>query len=131
MTLEIGLLFLILGVMVTLFLTEKLPVDLTAFAGLSVLLLVGYIGPGQAFRGFSSPAVMTMFSMFILGTALLETGVADKVGGFAYKIVGGGEVPLIVALMLITGLLSAFMPNIAAVAVMMPAVGSIARRAGM
>lgn len=129
MTLEIGLLFLILGVMVTLFLTEKLPVDLTAFAGLSVLLLVGFIGPGQAFRGFSSPAVMTMFSMFILGTALLETGVADRVGGFAYKIVGGGEVPLIVALMLITGLLSAFMPNIAAVAVMMPAVGSIARRA--
>ena len=58
MTLEIGFLFLILAVMVYLFLTEKLPVDLTAFLGLVTLLMAGYLAPDEAFTGFSSPAVI-------------------------------------------------------------------------
>ncbi|MDH3254480.1 MAG: SLC13 family permease [Acidobacteriota bacterium] len=129
MTFEIGFLFALLAVMVYLFLTEKLPVDLTAFLGLMILVFGGFLTPAEAFTGFSSPAVITMLSVFIVGAALLETGVADMIGGRIHKIVGSSEVRLIVVLMLVAGALSAFMNNIAATAVMMPAVASIAQRA--
>ena len=129
MTPEIGFLLLLLIVMVVLFLTEKLAVDLTAFLGLAVLIFAGYVGADEAFTGFASSAVITMLSIFIVSAGLLHTGVADLIGGRIYKLVGGKEVPLIITLMLVAGVLSAFMNNIAATAVLMPAVSSIARRA--
>ncbi len=131
MTFEIAFLFALLGAMVYLFLTEKLPVDLTAFLGLLVLIFGGYLSPTEAFTGFSSPAVITMLSVFIVGAALLETGVADFIGSRVHKIVGDSETRLIAVLMLVAGGLSAFMNNIAATAVMMPAVAAIAARAGL
>ena len=69
MTFQIGFLFAVLAVMVYLFLTEKLPVDLTAFLGLIVLIFAGYVTPAEAFQGFSSSAVITMLSVFIVGAA--------------------------------------------------------------
>lgn len=129
MTFEIGFLFALIVVMVYLFLTEKLPVDLTAFLGLSILIVGGYLTPAEAFTGFASPAVITMLSVFVVGAALLETGVADIIGGRIHTIVGGSETRLILVLMLVAGVLSAFMNNIAATAVLMPAVASIAARA--
>lgn len=131
MTFQIAALFALLAGMVYLFLTEKLPVDLTAFLGLVVLIFAGYVTPGEAFQGFSSPAVITMLSVFILGAALLETGVADTIAAKIHKLVGDSEVRLIVTLMVVAGVLSAFMNNIAATAVLMPAVATLAPRAGL
>ncbi len=131
MTLEIGFLFAVLAVMVYLFLTEKLPVDLTAFLGLTLLILTGYLEPDEAFTGFASTAVITMLAIFIVSAALLRTGVADMVGGRIHGIVGSREVPLIVLFMVVAGVLSAFMNNIAATAVLMPAVASVAKRAAL
>ncbi|MEM7482591.1 MAG: SLC13 family permease [Acidobacteriota bacterium] len=129
MTLEIGFLFVLLAAMVYLFLTEKLPVDLTAFAGLVLLILTGYLQPNEAFTGFASSAVITMLSIFIVSAALLHTGLADMVGARIHRWVGAQEIPLIITLMLIAGVLSAFMNNIAATAVLMPAVAALARQA--
>ena len=131
MTWQIAFLILLLGAMAYLFLTAKLPVDLTAFLGLAILILGGYVGPTEAFSGFASPAVITMLSIFILSAALLYTGIADLVASRIYKLVGSKEIPLIITLMLVSGILSAFMNNIAATAVLMPAVAAIARRAGL
>ncbi len=131
MTLEIGFLFFLLVAMVYLFLTEKLPVDLTAFSGLVILIGAGYLTPEEAFSGFSSPAVITMLSIFMVGGAILHTGLADVVASRIHSLVGSGEVGLIITLMLVAGILSAFMNNIAATAVMMPAVVTIAQRSGL
>jgi di/tricarboxylate transporter len=131
MTLEIGFLFVLLAVMVVLFLTEKLPVDLTAFAGLVVLVFAGYVEPEEAFAGFSSPAVITMLSVFFVSAALQYTGVARALGARIHGVMGSREIPLISAIMLVGGLLSAFMNNIAAAAVLMPAVASLSRQAGV
>ncbi len=131
MTSEIGFLFVLVVVMVYLFLTEKLPVDLTAFLGLVILIFCGYLTAEEAFTGFSSPAVITMLSIFIVSGGLLHTGLADLIGERVHAIVGSHEVPLIVTIMLLAGILSAFMNNIAATAVLMPAVASIARCAGL
>jgi di/tricarboxylate transporter len=131
MTLEIAFLFAVLAGMVYLFLTEKLPIDLTAFLGLVVLLFTGYLEPAQAFSGFSSTAVITMLSIFILSGALDQTGIADMAGRRVHRMCGAREIPLMITIMLVAGLLSAFANNIAATAVLMPAVASIAYRAGM
>ena len=131
MTLEIAVLFTLLSVMAYFFFTEKLPIELTAFAGLLVLVLGGFVGVDEAFTGFSSPVVITMLSIFFLSAALLHTGVADMIGARAQNLFGNREVTQIVAIMLISGALSAFMNNIAAAAVLLPAVGSIARRTGI
>ena len=131
MTWEIVFLFLLLASMVFLFFTEKLPLDLTAFLGLTILVLAGYLTAEEAFTGFSSPAVITMLAIFIVSGALFHTGLGDLMGGAIHSLVGDHEVRLIVILMLVAGLLSAFMNNIAATAVLMPGVASIARRSGV
>ncbi len=129
MTLEIGILFALLVVMVVLFLTEKLPIDLTAFAGLVLLVFLGYVTADEAFQGFASPAVITMLSIFVVSGALQRTGVADVVGEWGHRVLGNRESVLILAIMALAGVLSAFMNNIAATAVLMPAVAAIARQA--
>ena len=72
-----------------------------------------------------------MLAIFIISGALQSTGVADVVGRKVHSLLGGREVPLIITIMLVAGGLSAFMNNIAATAVLMPAVASIAHRAGL
>ncbi|MEW5978487.1 MAG: SLC13 family permease [Acidobacteriota bacterium] len=131
MTVGIAFLFLILAAMVYLFLTEKLPVDLTAFLGLVVLIFAGYLSPEEAFTGFASPAVITMLSIFIVSGSLLHTGLADMIGSRIHGWVGSRPIALIVTVMMVAGVLSAFMNNIAATAVLMPAVASIALRASI
>ena len=131
MTLEIGFLFAIIAVMIYFFLTEKLPVELTAFTGLAILALTGYVEPNEAFQGFASPAVITMLSVFFVSAALLRTGVADSAAGAIHKLVGPREKLLTVFLMLVAGLLSAFMNNVAATAVLMPAVASLSKQMGI
>ena len=131
MNLEIAFLLVIIIGMVVLFLTEKLPIDLTAFLGLVILVITGYVAADQAFTGFASSAVITMLSIFIVSGALMNAGVADFVAVWIYKWVGGREIPLMITIMLTAGILSAFMNNIAATAVLMPAVASLCRRAGM
>lgn len=131
MTVEISFLYALLVGMVYLFVTEKLPVELTAFTGLLILVAGGYVGTDEAFSGFSSPAVITMFSIFFISTGLRQTGVAEVVGRRISGLARGSEARLIVLIMLSAAALSAFMFNVAAVAVMMPAVAAMARHAGL
>ena len=126
---EIAFLFVLLAAMVYLFMTERIPVDLTAFSALVILVLTGYLTADEAFTGFASSAVITMLSIFMVSAALLETGIADLVGRRAHTLLGSREVPLIATIMLVAGVLSAFMNNIAATAVLMPAVATLAKRA--
>ncbi len=131
MTIEIAFLLVILLGMIVLFLTEKLPIDLTAFIGLVILIFTGYIAVDQAFSGFASSAVITMLSIFIVSASLMKAGVADIAAEWIHRFVGGREIPLLITIMVTAGVLSAFMNNIAATAVLMPAVASLARRAGI
>lgn len=131
MTLGIAFLIIVIVAMVYLFLTEKLPIDLTAFLGLVILVFTGYVTPAQAFTGFSSSAVITMLAIFIVSAGLMNSGVADVAAAWIHKLVGDNEILLLITLMLTVGILSAFMNNIAATAVMMPAVASLAKRIGI
>ncbi len=102
--------------------------DVTALLILSVLALSGLITPSDAVSGFSNPAVITIWAMFILGAGLTRTNVAYQLGSLVIKYSGKGEARLIIMIMLVSGLLSAFMNNIGVAAIMLPVVMSVARR---
>jgi di/tricarboxylate transporter len=128
MTTENILVLAILGVSVILFVSERLRVDLVAMLVLITLSLTGLVTPEEAFEGFSSPAVVTVWSVYIVSGALFRTGVADVLARFMLRIAGTSYVRILLTIMLTVGLMSSFMNNIGAVAVLLPAVVSVARR---
>lgn len=129
MTPEIGLTLLIILGAVVLFATEKLRVDLIALLVLLTLSLTGLVTAQQAFDGFANPAVITVWAVYIVSGGLFKTGVADILGAQIVRLAGDSEPRLVAVIMLTCGVMSAFMNNIGATAVLLPAVFSIARQA--
>ncbi len=130
MTFEIGLVLAILVGGVVLFVTEWLRVDVVALLVLVALALTGLVSPEQALSGFSNPAVITVWAVFILSGGLSHTGVAGLIGRHVLRLAGSGEVRLIVVIMLTSAVLSAFMNNVGVAALLLPVVMDISRRTG-
>lgn len=128
LTLDNILVLLILVSAVILFITEKLRVDVVAMLVLLALVATGLVTLEQAFSGFASPAVVTVWAVFIISAALSISGVADWIAQAMLHLVGQSEKRLLVVLMGTVGVMSAFMNNIGAVAILMPAVISIGRQ---
>jgi di/tricarboxylate transporter len=127
LTVENILILSILAGAIILFVTEKLRVDVVAMIVLAALVLTGLITSEEAFSGFASPAVVTVWAVFIVSGGLTRSGVADSIARFLVRIAGKNPARLTVIIMLGVGLMSAFMNNIGAVAILMPAVVSVAR----
>ena len=108
--------------------TEKLRVDVVALLVLIVVGLTGLVGPKEVFAGFSNSAVITVWAVYIVSGGLFKTGVADILGKFILRISGHSEARLITVIMLTCGLMSAFMNNVGATAMLMPAVVSVAKQ---
>ncbi|RMG92715.1 MAG: TRAP transporter large permease subunit [Chloroflexi bacterium] len=129
MTGEMTLVLIILGIAIVLFASERLRVDLISMMVLLTLLLTGILSTEEAFSGFSSPAVITVWAIYIVSAGLMRTGVADFIGQRILQVAGTGEKRLIGVIMVTVGGMSAFMNNIGATAVLLPAVINIGRRA--
>jgi di/tricarboxylate transporter len=127
-TREIALVLTVLGIAIVLFASEKLRVDVVSMLVLLSLLVLGLIDVDDAFAGFSSPAVVTVWAIYIVSAGLFRTGVADFIGQRILSVAGTEEPRLIGTIMLTVGTMSAFMNNIGATAVLLPAISSIARR---
>ncbi len=128
MTYEIALVLGILGVALVLFITEVLRMDLVALLVLVALAITGLVDTESAIAGFSNPAVITVWAMFILSDGLTRTGIADILGTLVIRIAGKQEFVLIVVIMLVSGGLSTFMNNIGVAALMLPVVMDVVRR---
>ena len=128
MTSEIILTLTILGVVMLLFITEWLRADLVALLTLSVLAVTGLVNVEEALSGFSNPAVITVWAVFILSAGLSRTGVAAWMGRQVLRLGGGGEIRMLVVLMTISAILSGFMNNVGVAALMLPVVLDICRR---
>lgn len=131
MTLEIVLVLLILAACLVLFVTEWIRLDLVALLVLCALVMLGLVSPVQAISGFSNPAVITVWAMFIMSEGLTRAGIADRIGQQVMRLSGRSEARMIIALMLVAGVLSAFMNNIGVAALMLPVAIEMARRAGV
>jgi di/tricarboxylate transporter len=118
----------VLIIMVYLFLTEKLPIDYTALSVLVVFSILGYVTPKEAFSGFSSPTVIMIMSCYVLGAALKYSGVADYLARLVYRFARQSEILNIIAVTLVSALVSSMMPNITAATLLMPAISSLALR---
>jgi di/tricarboxylate transporter len=131
MTWEIAAVLGILGVSLVLFITEKLRMDVVALLVLGVLGVSQLVTMDEALAGFSNPAVVTVWAMFILSAGLSATGIADIISRQVLRLAGTGEVRMIFAIMITAGGLSAFMNNIGVAALMLPVVMDICRKTGI
>ena len=127
MTSEIALTLVIVFGALIVFGTEKLRVDVVALLVLITIGLTGLVGPKEVFAGFSNSAVITVWAVYIVSGGLFKTGVADILGKFILRLSGNSEVRLITVIMLTCGLMSAFMNNVGATAMLLPAVISVAK----
>ena len=123
------LVFVILAVTIVLFVLDKLRLDLVALLSLLALMLTGILTVDEALAGFSDSLVLIIAGLFIVGAGLFNTGIAGAVGHWLGQTAGTSEVRVMVLLMLIVALLSAFMSSTGAVAVLLPVVVSLARDA--
>jgi di/tricarboxylate transporter len=117
----------ILAVAVVLFVSEKLRVDVVAMVVLVALVVTGLVTVEEAFSGFASPAVITVWAVFIVSGGLTRSGVADLIARQVVRLAGRSQLRLTVLIMVTVGIMSAFMNNIGAVAILLPAVMSVAR----
>ncbi len=101
---------------------------LSPFLVLLTVGLTGLVGPKEVFAGFSNSAVITVWAVYIVSGGLFKTGVADILGKFILRLSGTSEVRLITVIMLTCGLMSAFMNNVGATAMLLPAVVSVAKQ---
>ena len=131
MTPEIFLTLAIILIAVVLFATEKLRVDVIALLVLLTVGLTGLVSAEETFSGFASPAVITVWAVYIVSGGLFKTGVADRIGVSITRMAGTSEPRLVAVIMLVSGTMSAFMNNIGAVAVLLPAVVGISRQSNV
>ena len=127
---EIILVLSILIVAVILLISEWIPMEVTALLSLGAVTLTGLVTPAQALSGFSNPAVVTIWAVFILSGGLTRTGVANAIGHFVLRLAGSSEARMIVVIMVSAGVMSAVMNNVAVAALMLPVVMDIARHTG-
>lgn len=112
----------VLATVAFLFVTEYIPIAVSALLGTIVLALCGILTPKEAFSGFSNDTVVLFGGMFVVGAAMLESGLAQTVGNFVVRKVGTAQLPLMAALMVVTIIMSAFASNTGTVACLMPMV---------
>lgn len=123
----ITLLFLVFAVIM--FVLEKIPLGVTSMIVCIGLVVTGVLDVETAFAGFIDSNVILFVAMFIVGGALFETGMANKLGGVVTRF-AKTERMLIVAIMVIVGLMSGVLSNTGTAAVLIPVVIGIAAKSG-
>lgn len=116
--------FIIIGVMLVLFVTEKLPMAVTSILACLAFAIFGVIPFKDVFSGFGNDIVFLIAGMVIVGTALTETGVTQLIGRKIISIVGTNERVFILALIIVSVTLSVFLSNTATAAMMIPIAAS-------
>lgn len=114
---------------IVMFAWEKIPLSITAMIVAVGLHLSGVLSAKDAFAGFVDPNVLLFMGMFVIGAAFFETGVAVEVGNVVHKF-AKTETSLLVAVMMITGILSGFLSNTGTAAVLIPVIIGICKKSG-
>ena len=118
--------FIILGVTIMLFMTNRLRGDLVALMALLAFVILGILTPAEALAGFSNSVVIMIAGLFVIGAGILRTGLANMAGNLLLKWSGDSELKLFILLLVIVASVGAFMSNTGTVALMLPIVVSIA-----
>jgi di/tricarboxylate transporter len=129
MTWEQGGILAVVGCTLAVFVWDRWRYDVVAIASLMTCAVLGLIGPDAAFAGFSNPAVVTVAAVLVISRALGRTGAIDALAGRLID-AGGSPFAHLAAFCVLGALLSGFMNNVAALALLLPVALSTARRHG-
>ena len=121
----------VLAVAAFLFVTELIPLAVTAMAACTALGILGVLPAKQVYAGLSNSTVVLFGGMFVIGAAMFKTGLAETIGLAVVRKAGTKEVPLMGAIMLVTIILSSVSSNTGTVACLMPVVIGIANAANI
>lgn len=116
---------IVLGVAAFFFVTEIIPLAVTAMGASIALGLLGVLTPKQVFSGLSNSTVVLFAGMFVIGAAMFQTGLAQRIGITVVHAAGTGEKRLMAAIMIVTIILSSVSSNTATVACLLPVVVQI------
>ena len=111
---------IMLAVIALFFVTELIPLAITAMGGAIACGLLGFIPVKQVFSGLSNSTVVLFAGMFVVGASMFYTGLAQKIGGVVVSMVGTGENSLMFGLMSVGTVLSAFLSNTGTAACLLP-----------
>ena len=113
---------ILLAVIALFFITEIIPLAVTAMAGSIACGLLGFIPAKQVFSGLSNSTVVLFAGMFVVGAAMFYTGLAQKIGETVVKLTGTGENSLMIGVMLVGAGLSSVLSNTGTAACLLPVV---------
>ena len=119
----------VLAVAAFLFVTELIPLAVTAMAACTALGILGVLPSKQVYAGLSNSTVVLFGGMFVIGAAMFKTGLAEAIGVAVVKKAGTNEIPLMAAIMLVTIVLSSLSSNTGTVACLMPVIVGICQAA--
>ena len=122
---------IILAITVILFISGRIRADIVALCALTAMLLLGILTPEEALSGFSSTVVIMMVGLFVVGGAILQTGLAKAASQRIMKLAAGSETRIFLLVIIVTAVIGAFISNTGTVALMMPIVVSMAAQANM
>ena len=111
----LGLLIL----MVILFIWGRWRYDAISLGVLSVFVLLGYIQPEEAFNGFSHPAVITVALVLLISKGLERSGFISVIGR-KLQAYANSEIQFMISITFFAAILSSFMNNIGAMAMLLP-----------
>lgn len=120
---------LLLLVVAILFITEKIPLAVTSIFAAVACWLLGLVDITEVFIGMSDSTVVLFGGMFIVGAAMFYTGLAQDIGGHIVKLFGTGEIKLMIGIMIIAAIMSAFLSNTGTTACLIPVVIGICKEA--
>lgn len=118
--------FIVLAVALYLFVSEKLPVDVTALLIPVALGILNVLTPAEALKGFGNPAVVTVAAIFVISRALVESGSLAALGGTLQRVVKGGNRRVLFAVVTFVIVPSMLINNTFVVVVFMPVVLALA-----
>ncbi len=121
---------IILAVTIILFINGRIRADIVALCALAAMLLLGILTPEEALSGFSSTVVVMMVGLFVVGGAILQTGLAKAASRKIMKLAAGNDIKMFLLVVIVTAVIGAFISNTGTVALMMPIVVSMAAQAG-
>lgn len=119
----------VLAVSAVFFAIGRVRADVVALCALLALVLTNVLTPAEALAGFASPVVVMMAGLFVVGGAVLQTGLAKMMSGRIMALAGQSSGSIYLLVMLVTAVIGAFVSNTGTVALMLPIVVSIAASA--
>jgi sodium-dependent dicarboxylate transporter 2/3/5 len=120
---------ILLAIVALLFVTEMIPLAMTAIGASIACCALGLVPESQIFLGLADSTVVLFGGMFVVGAAMFYTGLAQKIGGGVVRMFGKGENSLMFGIMVIAALMSAVLSNTGTTACLIPVVIGICANA--